>query len=147
MMRLSEKERELTRASFHPRLYRRRQAILLEGNECRYYHFVVRGCLRMYKIAPNGNMYIIKFAPENTWITDIDSFYHHNSSLLNIDALEPTAVLQTTMPELISLYTRFDRIFRVLAENELAMLQQRHLQTLGSSAEECYQSSSTPTLN
>jgi CRP-like cAMP-binding protein len=35
---------------------------------------------------------------------------------------------------------RFDRIFRILTENDLAKLQQRHLESISATAEERYES-------
>ena len=65
-------------------------------------------------------------------------------SVLNIDALEDTVVLQITYDDLITLYKqgsfKFDRIFRVLIENGFVNLQNRLLQTISSTAEERYES-------
>jgi CRP-like cAMP-binding protein len=141
MIPLNKEEKELVKGKFHHRLYRKRQYILQEGDVCAYMNFVVRGCLRMYKIDEQGNTHIIQFAAENYWITDIGSFHGLQPSGLNIDALEDTVVLQINRDELITLYTqapKFDRIFRVLIENSYVRLQQRLLQNISSTAEERY---------
>jgi CRP/FNR family transcriptional regulator, anaerobic regulatory protein len=138
---LSNKEKELVKEKFHHRLYRKRQYVLQEGDICAYMNFVVRGCLRMYKIDDQGNTHILQFAAENYWINDLGSFHKQEPSALTIDALEDTVVLQITRDELITLYTqapKFDRIFRVLMENTFVRLQQRLLQTISSTAEERY---------
>jgi hypothetical protein len=41
---LKDEEKELVRAKFHSRLYRRRQFVLQEGDVCTQFNFVVRGC-------------------------------------------------------------------------------------------------------
>ena len=141
MIPLSEEEKELVKGKFHHRLYRKRQYVLQEGDVCAYMNFVVRGCLRMYKIDDQGSTHILQFAAENFWITDIGSFHGLQPSALNIDALEDTVVLQINRDELITLYTqapKFDRIFRVLIENSYLRLQQRLLQNISSTAEERY---------
>jgi CRP-like cAMP-binding protein len=141
MIPLNKEEKELVKGKFHHRLYRKRQYVLQEGDVCAYMNFVVRGCLRMYKIDEQGNTHIIQFAAENYWITDIGSFHGLQPSGLNIDALEDTVVLQINRDELITLYTqapKFDRIFRVLIENSYVRLQQRLLQNISSTAEERY---------
>lgn len=140
---LKEEEEEFVRAKFHSRLFRKRQYVLQEGNVCTQFNFVVRGCLRIYKIDDKGNMHILQFAPENYWITDLGSFSSIKPSALTIDALEDTVVLQTSRADLLMLYEaspRFDRIFRVLIENNFVLLQQRLLQNISSPAEERYQS-------
>lgn len=139
---LSKEEKELVTQNFHPRLYRKRQYVLQEGNICTQLNFVVRGCLRMYKIDDQGVAHVLQFAAENYWINDLGSFHSAKSSELNIDALEDTMLLQISYDNLISLYTTaptFHRIFRVLIENSFVSLQKRLLQTISSTADERYQ--------
>jgi CRP-like cAMP-binding protein len=117
--------------------------VLQEGDVCTQLNFVVRGCLRMYKIDEKGSTHILQFASENNWINDLGSFHGIKPSALNIDALEDTVVLQVSRDDLISLYQenpKFDRIFRVLLENAFVRLQERLLQNISSTAEERYQS-------
>ena len=140
---LDDKEKELVRTKFHSRLFRKRQFVLQEGDVCTQINFVVRGCLRTYKIDEKGNTHILQFATENNWINDLGSFHGVKPSILNIDALEDTVVLQISRDGLIALYNespKFDRIFRVLIENAFVRLQARLLQNISSTAEERYQS-------
>ncbi|MDB5279034.1 MAG: cyclic nucleotide-binding protein [Ferruginibacter sp.] len=140
---LSKAEKELVHKLFHPRLFRKRQYVLQEGDVCTQFNFVVRGCLRSYKIDEKGNVYVLQFAAENNWINDLGSFHNIQPSALNIDALEDTVVLQISLDDLIVLYTeapKFHRIFRVLVENAFVRLQERLLQNISSTAEERYQS-------
>jgi CRP-like cAMP-binding protein len=140
---LNKDEEDLVVAKFHPRLFRKRQYVLQEGNVCTHFNFVVRGCLRSYKIDEKGNIHVLQFASENNWINDLGSFHDERASALNIDALEDTVVLQITRDDLISLYKKapkFDRIFRVLIEKGFIHLQKRLLQNISSTAEERYQS-------
>ena len=140
---LSEKEKTLVAEKFHPRLFRKKQFVLQEGDVCTQFNFVVRGCLRMYKIDDQGIMHILQFAPEDHWSIDLGSFHSVGPSALNIEALEDTVVLQINRDDLISLYLqapKFDRIFRVLIENSFVRLQERLLQNISSTAEERYDS-------
>ena len=41
---LNTEEKDLVRAKFHPRLFRKRQFVLQEGDVCTQFNFVVRGC-------------------------------------------------------------------------------------------------------
>ncbi|MCZ2101031.1 MAG: Crp/Fnr family transcriptional regulator [Chitinophagales bacterium] len=138
---LNAEEKTYVAKSFQPRLYRKRQYVLQEGDVCKHFNFVVRGCLRMYKIDEKGNMHILQFASEDWWITDMGSFYHKEPSQLNIDVLEDTMVLQINYENLTGLYDKapkFNRIFRVLIENSHIALQNRLLQNISISAEERY---------
>lgn len=140
---LKKEEKELVQAKFHHRLYRKRQYVLQEGDICTHLNFVVRGCLRLYKIDDRGNTHILQFAAENYWVNDLGSFHGLKASELNIDALEDTVTLQITRDDLVALFTqapKFDRIFRVLMENSYIRLQQRLLQNISSTAEDRYKS-------
>lgn len=139
---LSKEEQELVTQKFYLRLFRKRQYVLQEGDVCTQFYFVVRGCLRMYKIDEKGATHILQFAAENYWLLDLGSFHGVKPSQLNIDALEDTVVLQISRDDLIALYIqapKFDRIFRVLLENSFVRLQERLLQSISSTAEERYQ--------
>lgn len=138
---LNSEEKKLVTEFFKSRLYRKRQYVLQEGDVCNQFNFIVRGCLRMYKIDEKGNTHIIQFAPENWWMIDIGSFHKRTPSELSIDAIEDTMVLQISHEDLIKLYIsapKFDRIFRVLIENSFVTLQNRLLQNISSTAEERY---------
>jgi len=143
LLPLNKEEQELVKEKFHSRFFRKRQYVLQEGDVCTQFYFVIRGCLRMYKIDDKGSTHILQFAAENYWINDLGSFHNVKPSALNIDALEDTVVLQISRDDLISLYTKapiFHRIFRVLIENSFVRLQERLLQNISSTAEERYQS-------
>lgn len=142
LIHLNKEEKELVVQKFRPRLYRKKQYVLQEGDVCMQMNFVMRGCLRMYKIDDKGNTHILQFASENNWITDLGSFYTEKPSELTIDALEDTMLLLIGHDDLITLYTqapKFHRIFRVLIENSYVSLQKRLLQTISSTAEDRYQ--------
>jgi CRP-like cAMP-binding protein len=123
------------------RKIKRRQFILQENDVCKHYTFVVLGCFKMYGIDKNGVEHNIQFAPENDWIMDIGSFHSEKQSGLNIEAIEPSVILQIDKPTLIYLYQnheKFSRIFRVIIENKFVELQKRVLQNISSNAEERY---------
>ena len=138
---MSDEEIEFFTSNLNFRKIRRRQYILQEGDICKYYTFVNKGCLRLYNVDENGVEHILQFAAEDWWIADIGSFYSETHTSLYIDALEPTEIFQIEKPDLIEAfikYPSFDRVFRVLIENAFVALQKRVLQNIGSTAEERY---------
>ena len=139
---LNQTEKELVQAKFHPHLFLKKQFALQHGDVCEYFDFVVRGCLRLYKVDEKGVYHILQFATENFWMLDLASFHKKTKSVLDIDALEDTVVLRITYDDLIDLYIKapkFDRIFRVLLENHFMQQQERIGQLFSSTAEERYQ--------
>lgn len=140
---LNKEEKELVRTKFKSHLFLKKQFALQHGDVCQYFDFVVRGCLRLYKVDNDGSYHILQFATDNSWISDLASFHKKTKSRLEIDALEDTVVLRISYDDLIDLYSRapkFDRIFRVLLENHFMQQQDRIAQLFSSTAEERYQS-------
>lgn len=123
------------------RKIKRRQFILQENDICKHYTFVLSGCFKMYGVDDSGAEHNIQFAAENEWVADIGSFHSGKASRFYIEAMEPSLILQIDITNLIYLYhhhPKFDRIFRVIAENKVIELQNRVLQNISSSAEERY---------
>lgn len=138
---LKEEEKDLIRQYFHLRFYKKRMYVLQEGDVCQYLNFVLSGCLRMYKDDENNNPHILLFATEGSWINDLDSYYEEKKSLLNIDVLENAELLQISRADIVKLYLsapKFDRIFRILTEKNLVLLQNRLLENISLSAEDRY---------
>ncbi|GJH40030.1 cAMP-binding protein [Capnocytophaga sp. HP1101] len=139
---LTAEEKDLLAESFSPRLYRKKQYILQEGDTCHYSYFVVNGCLRMYTIDEKGNLHIISFAAENSWISSMNSFYTETPSAFAIDALEDTTLLRIHRDDLYTLYrkgSRFNRIFRVLIERAFMALEQHVVHTVSTSVAQRYE--------
>lgn len=138
---LSEEEMAFVEEIFKERSVKRRQFILQEGDVCRHNTFVVEGCFKMYLVDPNGKEHNLQFAIENWWIGDIGSFHSEEPSRLYIEAIEHSTILQVKKEDQLKLfvdYPKFNRIFRVLAENAMVSLQNRILQNISSTAEERY---------
>jgi len=120
---------------------KRRHFILQQYDVCKYYTFVVQGCFKMYGVDENAVEHNIQFAAENEWIADIGSFHSGNETRLYIEAIEPSIILQIDKTNLVYLYhnhPKFDRIFRIIAEEKLIEFQNRVLQNISSTADERY---------
>jgi CRP-like cAMP-binding protein len=138
---LHEEEIQELSSRLIERSINRKQFILQEGDVCKHYTFVVKGCFKMYKIDSHGNEHNLQFSIENGWIGDLGSFYTDAPSQLFIEAMEPSIIFQIEKENLLYLYSHvmvFNRIFRVLVENAYIQLQKRVLQNISSTAEERY---------
>lgn len=123
------------------RTVKRKQFILQESDVCTQNTFVVEGCFRMYYADELGKEHNLQFAIENWWIGDIGSFHSGKPSKLFIEAIENSVILQIKKEDQLNLFEqhpKFNRIFRVLAENAMVSLQHRILQNISSTAEERY---------
>lgn len=123
------------------RKIKRKQIILSEDEICKHYTFVAEGCFRVFQVDRKGIEHNLQFAAENDWIMIIDSFYSEKKSKVNIEAVEPSAILQIKRPDVIYFlrtYPKFERNFRVIMETKFAELENRLLQMISSTAEERY---------
>ncbi|GAB3351129.1 Crp/Fnr family transcriptional regulator [Arachidicoccus ginsenosidivorans] len=120
---------------------RKRQYLLQEGDVCHYNCFVVKGCLRLYRVGEDGVEHILKFAVENWWISDQQSYNNGISSKNNIDALEDCELLLIEKNDFDHLVSRFPnfRTFRdELKARSYDVSQNRILSNISDSAEEKY---------
>lgn len=138
---LNEEEKSIVEVYFKERRIKRRQFILQEGDVCRHNTFIVEGCFRMYHVDEKGKEHNLQFAIENWWVGDIGSFHSEKPSRLHIEAIENSIILQCKKEDQLKLFVdhpKFNRIFRVLAENAMVSLQNRILLNISSTAEERY---------
>jgi CRP-like cAMP-binding protein len=121
---------------------RKSQYLLQEGDVCHYGCFIVRGCLRMYTVGGDGIEHILRFAVENWWISDRESFNNGSPSRCNIDALENCEVILIEKQDFIHLLTTIPK-FRNFVDRLLARsfdaVQNRVMDSITYSAEERYQ--------
>lgn len=124
-----------------PKKIRRKQFLTQEGDINHSAKFVLSGLLRMYSVDKNGFEHIIQFAPAGWWIGDLHSYHKQQPGNLFIDAIEDTDIVELPRTALEILYEKvpkFERFFRILAENALAAYQQRLSSNLSLPAKDRY---------
>lgn len=72
---------------------RKKQYLLQEGDVWRSNAFILKGCLRTYRVDDKGTEHIIQFSVENWWTGDRESYLSGMPARSNIDAIEDTEVL------------------------------------------------------
>lgn len=140
-IQLSAEEKEHFVSLLQPKVYKRKQFILDEGEICKYSTFVTKGCLRGFTVDQNGFEHVLNFAPVGWWIADMYSLLTQKPGILNIEALEETEVLLLSKSRQEKLYLdipQFERFFRIITENSLVSYQQRLIDNLSLTAEERY---------
>lgn len=138
---LGTNDLEILKSFFIPKKVRKRQYILNAGDVCRYITFVEKGMLRSFTVDPEGQEYVVQFAVEGSWVSDVGSFVSEKEALYNIEALEDCELLQlskTNMDDLLTKIPAMERFFRVLMQNNIVALQRRVIAYMSLSAEEKY---------
>lgn len=121
---------------------RRRQLLLKEGEVCQYKIFVSKGLLRTYRLKDDGTEYIMRFATENSWTTDHESYTNQTPSRFNIEALENTEVVLWTaenLNELLLSIPSFKSFADKLITSTLNASYDRILMNISYTSEEKYQ--------
>lgn len=124
-----------------PKKIRKKQFLTQEGDINHSAKFVLSGLLRMYSVDKNGFEHIIQFAPAGWWIGDLHSYNKQQPGNLFIDAIEDTEIVEISRTAIQTLYEKvpkFERFFRILAENALAAYQQRLSSNLSLPAKDRY---------
>lgn len=138
---LTGEEQGILQSFLRSKKIKKKHFLLQEGEVNKSATFVTAGLLRIYSIDKNGFEHILQFAPPGWWIGDMKSMITGQPATLNIDALEDTEVIWISKDDLEKLYTavpKFERFFRILAENAIATHQQRLVNNLSLPAAERY---------
>ena len=139
---LEAEEINAVRAVAIEKKIRKRQYLLQEGNVCHYNCFVVKGCLRMYTVGDDATEHMLRFAVENWWISDRESYNNGTPSGCNIDALENCEVMLIDKPDFIHLLATIPKL-KIFIDSLLARsydaIQHRIIDAISYSTEEKYQ--------
>jgi len=138
----TKEELALMRTLSTEKKLRRKQFLLQEGEVCRHKAFVVKGLLRNYHTKDDGTEYIMRFAPENSWTMDPESYTNQTPSKYSIEALEETEVImwsQGSLEEMIAAIPSFKVYSDKIKERNHYASQNRVLMNISYTAEEKYQ--------
>lgn len=138
---LSGDEREFFHSLLRHRSLRKKQFLLKEGQVCDFEAFILKGCIRTYYLDKDGVETILLFAVEEWWVSDIISFSDRVPSHLFIETVEDSELLTIDYAGKTLLFEKipaFERMFRLLVQRSLGVLQQRFYASVSQTAEERY---------
>jgi CRP-like cAMP-binding protein len=138
---LTPDELKLVEEAAVPRKIRKHQYLLQEGDISHYNSFVVKGCFRLYRVGKNDQEHILRFAIENWWISDYDSYQSGLPSKNNIDALENSELLMIEKAKFDMLretIPRFKELIDKLVAKNYEAHQNRILSNISETAEQQY---------
>jgi CRP-like cAMP-binding protein len=139
--KLSEEEFSLTQSLSIDKKIATREFILREGEVAGYLIFITKGFLRLFRTDKKGNAHILKFASENRWLSDRESYLTGKPSNFNIDAIEDSEVLVWKKEDfrfLLKEIPALTQLMKNLTEQSQIAHQNRVYDSISSSAEEKY---------
>ncbi|MFM7596571.1 MAG: Crp/Fnr family transcriptional regulator [Flavobacteriales bacterium] len=138
---LSETDKTFIKQRFTLRNIKRKSYFLREGDLGFEQAFIISGTMRVFYIDGKAQEHVLYFGFKDWWIGDLASFELGSPSQLNVQALEDTWVLAFTLDgidEIFQKIPQMERLFRMMAQRTLAVLQKRLFLTVSASAEERY---------
>lgn len=138
---LTEKETALFNDLLKQETKPRKALLLQEGQVCHFESYINKGCVRSYYIDDKGDEVVLQFAIEGWWVSDIASFHERTPSRLFIETLEDCELLTLTpesKEQLLAACPKFERMFRILVQRNLARMQERFFRTITTTAAEKY---------
>ena len=134
-------EIEVIKEKFHLRKLSKKDYFVQTGSTNFQQGFVVSGALRVYYTDPKGNEHVMYFAFSDWWVGDLAGFHFNEAATLSVQALEESYILEVSKEDIEDMYIKvpaLERLFRIMAQRTLAVLQKRFLLTISAHAEERY---------
>lgn len=138
---LDKEELEWFTSILETKSFDKRELILRSGDICQYQTYVITGCLKIFYTDNNGTEHIVKFAIEDWWAFDLQSFVTQKPAFYSIQAIESTYTFRISKANHDRLYQRipkFEKFGRLMFQNSYILLQNRMTQNLFETAEEKY---------
>jgi CRP-like cAMP-binding protein len=138
---LSQEQTEYFHSLLKHRIVKKKNFLLQEGEVCDFEAFILKGCVRSYYLDKEGVETILLFGVEEWWVSDLTSFSERKPSNLFIETVEDTELLSIDYKNKSLLFEKvpaFERMFRLLVQRSLSVLQQRFYASVSQTAEERY---------
>jgi len=82
---------EQVAAHMQLREFERGEAIIWEGDECSGLHILQQGCVKLFRLSPQGRQYIVRILQEGETFNEVPTF-DGGVNPVNVEALETTQV-------------------------------------------------------
>jgi CRP-like cAMP-binding protein len=114
---LTEADEAIILSAFEPVTIKKKSELLVVGQVCRHLYFITKGCIRSFYIDAKGVEHIYQIRMDNSWISDLESYFSLKPSKYNIETLEDSHLLCISferMEQLLVEVPRLERYFRIL---------------------------------
>jgi CRP-like cAMP-binding protein len=141
IIQLDRNEIEWFTSILETKSFNKKELVLRSGDICQYETYVIKGCLKIFYTDNTGTEHVVKFAIEDWWAFDLQSFVMQTPAFYSIQALEDTETIRISTINHNRLYERipkFEKFSRVMFQNSYILLQNRMTQNLFETAEEKY---------
>ncbi len=140
-IRIGDSEFDYVSGFFSVKNVIRKSFLLVPGSICRSENFVVSGLFQIAVLDESGKIHTLSFPHENWWVGDFKSFSTRTPSIMRIEALENSILLEiskNSLDKLLESSPSFESYFRTLSENASMAANERIIQQLSLTAEQRY---------
>jgi CRP-like cAMP-binding protein len=140
-IRLNEDEIYLITNSYELKILNKKEFLFRQGEICKTEAFVIDGSAKVFYSDEKGNNHILYFAFKDWWMGDIASFNYGERAIMSAQALEDLTVLVINPERKEELFVRIpqlERMFRIITQRTLAVLQKRFFLAMSGSAKDRY---------
>ncbi len=140
-IRISDSEFDYISSLFSVKKAKRKSFLLVPGSICRCENFVVSGLFQTALVDESAKIHTLNFPHEDWWVGDFKSFSARTPSIMRIEALEDSILLEiskTSLDELLENSQSFANYFRRLSENASIAANERLIHQLSQTAEQRY---------
>jgi CRP/FNR family cyclic AMP-dependent transcriptional regulator len=138
---LSKQDIETIKSAYQLRVLRKKEFLFQQGEVCRYEAFVIQGACKLFYSDSKGSDHILYFAFKDWWVGDVASFSSNEPAAMSAQALEETYLLTINPEKKEELYLRvpqLERMFRIITQRTLSVLQKRFFLTMSGGAKDRY---------
>lgn len=138
---ITEADKKLIAEAYTLLEIKKKKFLSHEGQKCLLEGFVVKGSFRIFHIDTKGLEHVLYFAFENWWVGDMTAYLTGEPSTINIQAMEDSFLLvinPVKKEELFQKIPALERLFRIIVQKHLVVLQKRFLLTVSEHAIERY---------
>lgn len=138
---LNEDEKNLIKNSYEPRVFKKKEFLFCQGDFCKIESFVIEGSAKVFYSDDKGHEHILYFAFKDWWMGDIASFNFREPATMSAQALEELVVLTINherKEELFIKIPQLERMFRIITQRTLSVLQKRFFLALSGRAKDRY---------
>jgi CRP-like cAMP-binding protein len=132
---------DLIKKLYEPKIIKKKEFLFEQGQLCKIEAFVIDGSAKVFYSDQKGNEHILYFAFKDWWIGDIASFNFGEQATMSAQALEDLYVLTINFEskeELFSKVPQMERMFRIITQRTLTVLQKRFFLAMSGSARDRY---------
>jgi CRP-like cAMP-binding protein len=138
---LSDQDIEFIMSIYELRKYKKKEFIFEQGESCKIEAFVTGGSCKVFHTDLKGQEHILYFAFKDWWVGDIASFNSNDPAIMSAQALEETHVLfinPEKKEKLFNQVPQMERMFRIITQRTLTVLQKRFFLAMSGSAKDRY---------